>query len=526
FVLFIVITSCTVVSAHDGDVPPEITVINPINNRTVSGTVDLGVSLDHTHTGVPSTLNITIRGLNVSYDKKIQLSLSNFNNANQRWQSTWDTSDAPNGRYSIRAECADMYGVGFHTINVTVNNLKQTTKVELSDFKAINNQDVSIFAILRDSNNRVLAGKTLQFNIGGKIYSATTDNGGIARITHRGTTGNYNVVARFLGDNVHDNSERTSTLTIAASGSIVRVSSVSVDKGKVAQLRATLTNSANNRSLSGQTVRFTINGVNLGSNTTNSKGVAIYNYRVPLNGGKYTILARSSDGIVNSGTLTVRQSSMFLRITTDNASPLVGNTITLFYRIINDGPHTGQNTVFTYKLPKGFKFLRAVKDAGTHTFNAKTNTITWRLSSAKVGTSLLRVTVQVTNSGRFLLRPKITTDTHDNSLKNSLSKIYLRTNADLTINRVKKTGNTYRITIKNTGGLASQSTHLRIHYKVGKRTFSKTYPVKMINPNKSTTINAKFFKYSTHRNFVKTAHINHNRRIQESNYKNNIIQFK
>lgn len=66
-----------------------------------------------------------------------------------------------------------------------------------------------------------------------------------------------------------------------------------------------------------------------------------------------TILAMS-DGMSGSGILTVRQSSMYLRISADNISPLVGNTITIYYRLINNGPNTGTSTVFTYKIPKRF----------------------------------------------------------------------------------------------------------------------------------------------------------------------------
>ena len=521
FLLLVIVSCCGMVSAHEGDNPPEISIIKPGNNQNISGTADIWVSLDHSHTGTPNTLNITITGQNVSYNKKIQLSLSNFNNNYERWTTIWDTSDAPNGKYSIKAECVDIYGVSSSTINVNLNNIKQNTKIELNNLKGINNQDVTISTILRDSSNKILVGKTIQFIVGGKTYTAQTDNGGIAKITYKGTIGTYNITAKFLGDNIYASSEKISILTISSSGSVVKVISFSVDKGKVAQLKATLTNSVNNKPLSSQTVKFTVNGVVVGCNTTNNNGVAIYNYKVPLNGGKYTILASSSDGIVNSGTLTVYQSSMYLKISTDNSKPSIGNKITLYYRIINDGPNSGTNTVFTYKIPSGFKFVKASKDSWTYTYNSKTKTINWKLSSGKVGTSLLKITVKVTNSGKFLLKPKITTDTYDNSLQSSLSNIYLRTDADLTIVKVKRRSNTYKVTIKNKGGLDSGASYLKISYKIGKKTVQKTYKIKGIAAGKSITINAKFLKYSTHKKYAKTLYINYNKKILESSYNNN-----
>lgn len=511
FVLLIVATSCGIVSAHEGDLPPEISIVTPQNNKNVSGNVNLAVALDHSHTGVPNTVNITITGQNVNYNKKIQLTGSNFNSVNQRWQSSWDTSDAPNGKYSIKAECADMYGIGSSTINVTVNNAQKTTKIELNNFKGVNNQNIIITATLRDSSNLAISGKNIQFNVGGKTYIVTTDSGGVAKITHKGTIGNYTITAKFSGDSNYASSEKTSTLTVASSGTIVKVSSASVDKGKISQLKATLTNSGNGQLLSGQSVRFTVNGVYLGSNTTNRNGVATFRYKVPLNGGKYTILAMS-DGMSGSGILTVRQSSMYLRISADNISPLVGNTITIYYRLINNGPNTGTNTVFTYKIPKGFNFIKASKNTGTYKYNAKTKIITWKLPSAKIGTSLLKIAVKVSDSGSFLLRPKITTDTYDTSLKSSLSKIYLRTNADLTITKIKRSSNTYKVTIKNKGGLASKTTFLKVFYKVGKKTIQKIYKIKGIAPNKSIRVNAKFFKYSKHKNYTKIAYINYNKK--------------
>ena len=524
FVLFIAVCCSSTVSAH-GDSSFEFD--SPRNNTNVSGNVNLKIDVHHTHTD-DYVVDIKISGLTVSYNKDIRLLNSDYNRQGEFWQTTWDTSDAPNGRYSITAvHIDDDGGVGTRTINVNVNNLRQhPTKIDLASVKAINNRDVTIYATLRDSNNRVLAGKTVQFIVGGVTRTAVTDNGGIARITHREATGTYTITARFLGDNVYINSEGTSILTIVSSGSIVKVASVSADKGKFAQLRATLTNSSTNQPLSGQVVRFTVNGVVVGSNTTNNNGVAIYNYKVPLNGGKYAILASSSDGFSDSGTLTVRQSSMSFRVTTDNASPLVGNTITLFYRIINNGPDTGTNTVLTYKIPKGFQFVRAFKDAGTHSYNAKTRILTWKLPSAKVGTSLLRLIVRVTNSGRFLLRPKIKTDTYDTSLQNSLSNIYLRTNPDLTIMGVKRSGNTYRITIKNRGGWDAGASSLKISHKVGKKTIQKTYAVKSLAAGQSVVVSAKYFNYSKHKKYEKTAHINHNKKIKEANHNNNKRRFK
>lgn len=98
--------------------------------------------------------------------------------------------------------------------------------------------------------------------------------------------------------------------------------------------------------------------------------------------------------------------------------------------------------------------------------------------------------------------------------------------ADLIITKIKKSGNNYLITVKNQGTLSTKTSKLKISYKVGKKTKQKIVSVKGLSPSQSKTVNVKFFKYSTHKKYTKTAIINYNKAIKESNYKNNIRKIK
>ena len=99
-------------------------------------------------------------------------------------------------------------------------------------------------------------------------------------------------------------------------------------------------------------------------------------------------------------------------------------------------------------------------------------------------------------------------------------------NVDLRITKVVRSGNTYKITIKNYGNDKSAKTKLKVWFKKNNKTYYKIVDVKTIAGGKSLTINVKFFKYSTHKKLTKTAQVNYNKMAYETNYNNNLKKFK
>ena len=91
-------------------------------------------------------------------------------------------------------------------------------------------------------------------------------------------------------------------------------------------------------------------------------------------------------------------------------------------------------------------------------------------------------------------------------------------NVDLKITKVKRSGNSYKITIKNFGKDVSTKTRLKIS---ASDKYLKTPRVKAIAAGKSITLTVKFFKYSQTRSFNKNLHLNYNQEATETNYKNN-----
>ena len=83
----------------------------------------------------------------------------------------------------------------------------------------------------------------------------------------------------------------TAYLTANAIPTNLTIDSACGNKGKTVNLNATLKDYQNNP-LNGKTVEFYIDNVKVGENTTNTNGLATFNYNIDLIGGTYNITAQ------------------------------------------------------------------------------------------------------------------------------------------------------------------------------------------------------------------------------------------
>jgi len=107
------------------------------------------------------------------------------------------------------------------------------------------------------------------------------------------------------------------------------------------------------------------------------------------------------------------------------------------------------------------------------------------------------------------------------SLKTAKSKLVKR-NVDLKITKIKRSGNKYKITIKNSGKDTSTKTLLLV--SCGCKKFVKLANVKAIAKGKSIRLTVKFFKYYKTRNHNKYFTVNYKKQATETNYKNNKVK--
>jgi len=94
---------------------------------------------------------------------------------------------------------------------------------------------------------------------------------------------------------------------------------------------------------------------------------------------------------------------------------------------------------------------------------------------------------------------------------------------DLVIAKVLRSGNNYKVTVKNIGTVKSTKTKLKMWYSSKKY---KIINVAALGAGQSKTYIIKFFKYNTHKKYKKYVHINYNKASYESNHTNNKLGFK
>jgi conserved repeat domain len=101
----------------------------------------------------------------------------------------------------------------------------------------------------------------------------------------------------------------------------------------------------------------------------------------------------------------------------------VGETITLTFKVGNNGPDTARNVVFTLPIPEGMGFVDVSVDQGTTTYDPVTRTITWILGDVEVGDPTAWVRVKVLSAGTFVFGPSLTTDTYDPNLESNIQSV-------------------------------------------------------------------------------------------------------
>ena len=214
-----------------------------------------------------------------------------------------------------------------------------------------------------------------------------------------------------------DNQTVTAQLTVDKSTSNISISDMNGTNKNSTNLNATLTDEKGNP-IAGQKVTFSVNGTDIGSATTNSKGIASLDY-TPASSGKFTVTASfsGSDDYLSStsnGTLTVAPSAyLYLKVTSSKSNLSVGETSLLKYKLGNSGSDTAYNVTVSFAIPDGLEFVTASVDVGNWTYNSTTRSLIWTLDSVPVGDPYLNITVKPLASGSYTVVPTITSATYN-----------------------------------------------------------------------------------------------------------------
>jgi hypothetical protein len=197
---------------------------------------------------------------------------------------------------------------------LTVNLIKPT--IQVNSFTAEYKEQITLKAFATPAGAGI-AGHTVKFLFDGiAVGSVLTASDGSAKLNYTVGTGlalgPHNVTAAFAGSGDYASAAGSGTITVIAIITNLSVPNQSGKHGAIVHLQGQLT--AGGAAVSGQTVKFYIDGNLTGSGTTASNGYAQYSYTIPtgLATGTHTIKAvyagtslyGSSTG---SGTLTVTQ---------------------------------------------------------------------------------------------------------------------------------------------------------------------------------------------------------------------------
>ncbi len=273
---------------------------------------------------------------------------------------TYTPSDS-SGTYTIEASFA---GDGYYLSSsdmatLTVN--KAPTTLAADDQTITYGQSVTLTATLT-SGGAPVAGRTIAFTVDGvSVGSGITDASGVARYTYTPglAVGTYTIEAAFVGDGYYLASTDTATLTVNKAPTTLVADDQTITYGQSVTLTATLTSGGN--PVKGRAISFAVNGLSVGSGTTDASGVASYTYTPTDPPGTYTIAASfAGDGYYRSSSdtavLTINKLPTTLVVDdktveygnvvnltatltrTDTGDPLAGRTVTL---TVNGTPLTG-----------------------------------------------------------------------------------------------------------------------------------------------------------------------------------------
>jgi hypothetical protein len=203
------------------------------------------------------------------------------------------------GTHAIRVEFAGDSNYNLSSATNTLTVLAANTYVGVWPVTARIGQNVTLRARLRRSgDNLALAGKTLVFKVDDiEIGSAATGEDGMATLplflTTDLTVGTKTIRVEFGGDSHHNPCSGTAALTVTPWPTYIGAWNVAGRPGQTVTLRARPRRTGDNLALVGVTVRFQIDGAEVGTAVTDSEGIASLACAIPAEAvpGNQTITA-------------------------------------------------------------------------------------------------------------------------------------------------------------------------------------------------------------------------------------------
>ena len=141
-------------------------------------------------------------------------------------------------------------------------------------------------ALKLSATGAAVSGRTVTFKVNGtSVGTAVTNSSGVASraytIPSGTTTGSKTLNAAFAGDTACKPCSASSTLVVTTTtATSMYVYNVTAKPGQTVTLRAILARKSDGKAIPGKTVTFKVNGVTIGTATTDAAGVATRAYSI------------------------------------------------------------------------------------------------------------------------------------------------------------------------------------------------------------------------------------------------------
>lgn len=159
---------------------------------------------------------------------------------------------------------------------------------------------------------------------------------------------------------------------------------------------------------------------------------------------------------INEGVLYAikgQTSNLYMQVTSSNNNPLVGDIITLTFKVGNYAQDSALGTIFTWTLPAGLEIVGNPWSDTTNqpVYNSTTRTITWNLGTVPYGDPFMWVNVRVLTDGLINIQGILNTMTYDPNIGQNLQILTVHAILPITTANAQSVSSTKTVGMQSTG---------------------------------------------------------------------------
>ena len=249
--------------------------------------------------------------------------------------------------------------------NYTTNNTESAyisigpTSVTVNPVNGHAGQNINITAQVTDSQGYPVNEGSVIFTINGTHIGTASVNNGTAILNWtipNWNTGNYIILAEYIGTTNFLTSNKTGNLTINPTPTNITVNPANGYAGQNINITANI--NSQGYPVNEGTIQFTINGTNIGTASVNN-GIAILNWTIPnWNTGNYTILAEytgTTNFLTSNNTENLTINPTPTNITVNPANGYAGQNINITANINSQGYPVNEGSRDIYNKPNPYR---------------------------------------------------------------------------------------------------------------------------------------------------------------------------